>query len=310
MCDYPKSLPEFQKIFPDDDTCANWLFEMRWPDGFECPACGHKVCYALKTRKWLYECKGCQKQTSIRSGTMMQDSKLPLVTWFWAVYLMTSHSNGIAALQLQKQLALGSYRTAWLLLGKLRAAMVNPDRNLLSGLVEIDETSIRCRTKNDEVRRGRSHEGKLMIAGAVEVIDRDGKTHPGRIRLSEIPDYTTETLHDFVKSEVADGSTVKTDGLPSYNNLEGTEHDKQVVGEQLAHKVLPWVHRIFANLKAWELGVYHGLRPKHLQSYLDEFVFRFNRRRNRPSGLKSLLGLVMKSKPMTYNMLICPERCA
>ena len=147
MCDYPKSLPEFQKIFPDDDTCANWLFEMRWPDGFECPACGHKVCYALKTRKWLYECKGCQKQTSIRAGTMMQDSKLPLVTWFWAVYLMTSHSNGISALQLQKQLALGSYRTAWLLLGKLRAAMVNPDRNLLSGLVEIDETSIRCRTK-------------------------------------------------------------------------------------------------------------------------------------------------------------------
>ena len=310
MCDYPKSLPEFQKIFPDDDTCANWLFEMRWPDGFECPACGHKVCYALKTRKWLYECKGCQKQTSIRAGTMMQDSKLPLVTWFWAVYLMTSHSNGISALQLQKQLALGSYRTAWLLLGKLRAAMVNPDRNLLSGLVEIDETSIRYRTKNDEVRRGRSHEGKLMIAGAVEVIDRDGKTHPGRIRLSEIPDYTTETLHDFVKSEVADGSTVKTDGLPSYNNLEGTEHDKQVVGEQLAHKVLPWVHRIFANLKAWELGVYHGLRPKHLQSYLDEFVFRFNRRRNRPSGLKSLLGLVMKSKPMIYNMLICTERCA
>ena len=100
----------------------------------------------------------------------MQDSKLPLVTWFWAVYLMTSHSNGISALQLQKQLALGSSRTAWLLLGKLRAAMVNPDRNLLSGLVEIDETSIRCRTKNDEVRRGRSHEGKLMIAGAVEVI--------------------------------------------------------------------------------------------------------------------------------------------
>ena len=207
-------------------------------------------------------------------------------------------------------MALGSYRTAWLLLGKLRAAMVNPDRNLLSGLVEIDETSIRCRTKNDEVRRGRSHEGKLMIAGAVEVESRDGKTYPGRIRLSGIPDYTTETLHDFVKSEVADGSTVKTDGLPSYNNLVGTDHDKQVVGKQLAHKVLPWVHRIFANLKAWEIGVYHGLRAKHLQSYLDEFVFRFNRRRNRPSGLKPLLGLVMKSKPMTYKMLIGSEASA
>ena len=141
----------------------------------------------------------------------------PLVTW--AVYLSrTSHSNGISALQLQKQLALGSYRTAWLLLGKLRAAM-DPG-NLLSGLVEIDETSIRCRTKNDEVRRGRSHEGKLMIAGAVEVIDRDGKTHPGRIRLSEIPDYTTETLHDFGARLLT--ATVKTDGLPPQQHLEGT----------------------------------------------------------------------------------------
>ena len=310
MCDYPKSLPRFQKMFPDDDACANWLFEMRWPDGFECPACGHNDCCALKTRKWLYQCRSCRKQTYIRAGTLMQDSKLPLTTWFWAAYFAATHSNGISALQLQKQMALGSYRTAWLLLGKLRAAIVNPDRNLLSGLVEIDETSIRCRTKNDEVRRGRSHEGKLMIAGAVEVESRDGKTYPGRIRLSGIPDYTTETLHDFVKSEVADGSTVKTDGLPSYNNLVGTDHDKQVVGKQLAHKVLPWVHRIFANLKAWEIGVYHGLRAKHLQSYLDEFVFRFNRRRNRPSGLKPLLGLVMKSKPMTYKMLIGSEASA
>ena len=139
--------------------------------------------------------------------------------------------------------------------------MVNPDRNLLSGLVEIDETSIRCRTKNDEVRRGRSHEGKLMIAGAVEVIDRDGKTHPGRIRLSEIPDYTTETLHDFVTS--------KPMGSRPTTILRG-QNTTSRLGEQLAHKVLPWVHRIFANLKAWELGVYHGLRPK--RSHLDECV--------------------------------------
>ena len=240
----------------------------------------------------------------------MQDSKLPLTTWFWAAYLMATHSNGISALQLQKQLALGSYRTAWLLLGKLRASMVDPDRNLLSGLVEIDETSIRYRTKNDEVRPGRSHEGKLMIAGAVEVIIHGEKSYPGRIRMSEIPDYTAETLHDFVKSEVADGSTVKTDGLPSYNNIDGTDHDKQVVGDQLAHNVLPWIHRIFANFKAWEIGVYHGLRAKHFQSYLDEFVFRFNRRRNRPSGMKTLLNLVMKSSPMTYNMLVGVETCA
>ena len=310
MCDYPKSLPEFQKMFPDEDACATWLFEVRWPDGFERPAFGHKECFTFNTRKWLYQCKNCRKQTSIRAGTLMQDSKLPLTTWFWAAYLVATHSNGISGVQLQKQMALGSYRTAWLLIGKLRADMVDPGRNLLSGLVKIDETSICCRAKDEEVRRGRSHKGKLMIAGAVEVESRDGKTYPGRIRLSEIPDYTTETLHDFVESEVSDGSTVKTDGLQSYNNLVGTDHDKQVVGKQLAHKVLPWIHRIFANLKAWEIGVYHGLRAKHLQSYLDEFVFRFNRRRNRHAGLKSLLNLVMKSKPMTYNMLTGSETCA
>ena len=146
-----------------------------------------------------------------------------------------------------------------------------------------------------------------MIAGAVETETRDGNSYPGRIRLSEISDYTAQTLRSFVESEVTDGSTVKTDGLPSYNNLPGTDHDKQVVRNQVAHIVVPWIHRIFSNLKAWEIGVYHGLRAKHLQSYLDEFVFRFNRRRNRHAGLRSLLNLAMKSKPMTYKMLIGSE---
>ena len=239
----------------------------------------------------------------------MHASNLPLTTWFWTAYLMATHSNGISGLQLQKQLGLGSYSTAWLLLGKLRSAMVDPDRNPLSGLVEIDEASIRHRTGNGEVGRGRSHKGKLMIVGAVETETRDEKSYPGRIRLSEISDYSDQTLGSFVESEVAGGSVVKTDGLPSYNNLPGTDHDKQVVGNQLAHNVLPWIHRIFSNLKAWEIGVYHGLRAKHLQSYLDEFVFRFNRRRNRHAGLRLLPNLAMKCKPMTYSILIESEQC-
>ena len=137
-----------------------------------------------------------------------------------------------------------------------------------------------------------------MIVGAVETETRDEKSYRGRIRLSQILDYTAQTLGSFVESEVAGRSVVKTDGLPSYNNLPGTDHDKQVVGNQLAHNVLHWIHRIFSNFKAWVNGVYHGLRAKHLQSYLDEFVFRFNRRRNRHAGLRSLLNLAMKSKPM------------
>ena len=129
MSDYLKSLTEFQNLFPDEDACATWLFELRWPDGFECPACGHKECCALRTRKWTYQCKSCQKQTSVRAGTLMHASNLPLTTWFWAAYLVATHSNGISGFQLQKQLGLGSYRTAWLLLGKLRSLMVDPGRN-------------------------------------------------------------------------------------------------------------------------------------------------------------------------------------
>ena len=146
-----------------------------------------------------------------------------------------------------------------------------------------------------------------MIAGAVETETRDGNNYLGRIRLSEISDYTAQTLRSFVESEVTDGSTVKTDGLLSYNNLPGTDHDKQVVGNQLAYNVLPWIHRIFSNLKAWEIGVYHGLRAKHLQSYLDEFVYHFNRRRNLHAGLRSLLKLAIKRKSLNYKILIGSE---
>ncbi|WP_424832999.1 IS1595 family transposase [Ruegeria sp.] len=310
MTDYPKSLPEFQQRFPDDEACASWLFDLRWPNGFECPGCGHDKCWTLSCRSWTYECKGCRRQTSIRAGTLMHASNLPLTIWFWAAYLMATHSNGFSAVQLQKQLGLGSYRTAWLLLGKLRAAMIDPDRNPLSGLVEVDETSIRQRTGNGPVGVGRSHEGKLMIAGAVEIKGQGAKTHPGRLRLAVIADYTSETLHDFVATEIATGSSIKTDGLASYNNAPNMDHDRNVVGDQLAHLVLPWIHRVFSNFKAWALGVYHGLRAKHLQSYLDEFVFRFNRRRYRHAGLKTLLNLVTKRQPMTYKMLIGAEQSA
>ena len=151
---------------------------------------------------------------SVRAATLMHASNLPLMTWFWAAYLMATHSNGISGLRLQKQLRSGSYRTAWLLLGKPRSAMVDPDRKLLSGPVEVDETPIRHRTGNGAVGRGRSHMGKLMSVGAVENESRDEKSYPGRIRLSGISDYTAQTLGSFVENEVADGSVVKTDGLP------------------------------------------------------------------------------------------------
>ena len=151
MSDFPRSLIEFQQRFSDEEACAEYLFAARWPQGFVCPGCGTSKAWELQTKPWTWECAGCGRQTSVTAGTIMHHSKLPLTIWFWAAYLMATHSNGISALQLQRQLGLGSYRSAWLLCGKLRRSMVAPDRTTLAGLVEIDETEIPSRSKNDPV---------------------------------------------------------------------------------------------------------------------------------------------------------------
>ena len=215
---------------------------------------------------------------------------------------MATHSNGISALQLWRQLGLGSYKTAWLLCAKLRRAMVAPDRNPLAGLVEIDETTINHRTKEDAAGggQGRSHVGKLLVAGAVESVGRG----PGRVRLAPIGDFSAASLHAFIAASVTPAATIKTDGWPAYAGAADVDHQPHVIGPMAAHTVLPWIHRVFANLKRWALGVYHGLRRKHLGSYLDEFVFRFNRRRQRPAAFHSLLGISVRTPPVTYQMLI------
>lgn len=305
MTDFPRSLLEFQRGFPDDAACAAYLTAARWPDGFVCPACGSLKGWALTTKAWTHECAACRRQTSVTAGTVLHGSKLPLTVWFWAAYLMATHSNGISALQLQKQLGLGSYKSAWLLCAKLRRALVAPGREPLAGLVEVDETEIPCRAKDDPPTGagGRSGQGKLLIAGAVEV--RPGG--PARIRLAAIEDFSARSLHAFLATDLAPGATAKTDGWSGYPGAPGVAHEPHVIGPMAAHVVLPWVHRVFANLKTWALGVYHGLRRPHLQAYLDEFVFRFNRRRTRHAAFRTLLGVSLALKPATYNMLIAPE---
>jgi transposase-like protein len=215
---------------------------------------------------------------------------------------VATHTNGISARQLWPQLGLGSYKTAWLLLQKLRRAMVDPGREPLAGLVEVDETSIPFRTKDEPVaaRPGRAHEGKLLIAGAVEI---KGKG-PGRVRLAVIDDDSAATLSAFVAAAIAGGGSVVSDGWSGYATLKDVEHDPKVIGPMAAHVVLPWVHRVFANAKRWGLGVYHGLRRRHLQAYLDEFVFRFNRRRTPVAAFERLLGLAAMLQPAPYRMVI------
>ena len=238
----------------------------------------------------------------------MHAAKLPLTVWFWAAYLMATHSNGIAALQLQAQLRLGSYKSAWLLCAKLRRAMVAPGRAPLAGLVEVDETAIPLRRKDDPPAggHGRSPQGKMLVAGAVEVTDGG----PGRVRLAAIVDFSARSLHAFIKANLAPGATAKTDGWSGYAGASDIAHDPHVIGPMAAHIVLPWTHRVFANLKTWALGVYHSLRQQHLQSYLDEFTFRFNRRRSRHPAFRSLLAIAVAKTPATYNMLIKPEATA
>lgn len=222
-------------------------------------------------------------------------------------YLMATHSNGVSALQLQMQLGLGSYKLAWLLGAKLRRAMVAPGRAPLSGIVEFDETELPLRAKDDLVTGGgRSGKGKMLVVGAIEVAD--GAL--GCIRLTKIDNVSAAALHGFVAVNIVPGATIKTVGWSAYPGRPNVEHDPHVIGKMAAHIVLPWIHRGFSKLKTWALSVYHGLREKHLQSYLDEFVFRFNRRRTRHAAFRSLLAIGLVSKPVTYKMLVQPDAAA
>jgi hypothetical protein len=301
--DRPPSLQRFMADFPDDDACAAWLVRRRWPDGFVCLGCGSKRAWRLEAKPWTWECADCGRQTSATAGTIMHSTHLPLRTWFIAAHLVATHSNGMSALQLQAKLEIGSYKAAWLLLHKLRRAMVDPERDPLGGMVEIDETSIAYRTKDDPVAggAGRSHDGKLLVVGAVEC--KDGG-RPGRIRLSVIPDFSARTLKGFVADATCGGSTILTDAFSSYQGMAERTHLPKTVGVMAAHVLLPWIHRVFANLKRLALGVYHGFRRAHLQAYLDEFVFRWNRRRHYRVAFDMLLGIGVKTAPMSYRGLV------
>ncbi len=243
------------------------------------------------------------------AGTVLHGSKLPLTVWFWAAYLMATHSNGISALQLQKQLGLGSYKTAWLLCAKLRRAMVAPGRSPLAGLVEVDETEIPCRSEDDPLTGGggRSHQGKMPVAGAVEV--QDGG--PGRIRLIAIKDYAAKTLHAVIRDNHRPRRHRQDrwlGRLPRRCRASTTSPTSSARWPPTSS--CPGPIACSRTSRPGRSGVYHGLRRKHLQAYLDEFVFRFNRRRTRHAAFRSLLGIGLQLTPATYQMLIAPEATA
>jgi transposase-like protein len=230
----------------------------------------------------------------------MQDTHVSLTNGFWAAYLVSTLTPGISALQLKRQLGLGSYRTAWMLLHKLRRGMVNLQREPLHAKVEVDEVYIGGPEKG--LRGGRELANKALVVGAVEVRGEGS----GRVRLKLIPDASAASLTGFVKANVEPGAVVLTDGWPSYASLSemGYRHRPRVQGDpKRAEKLSPRIHRVFGNLKTWLRGTHHGVDNKHLQAYLDEFTFRFNRRRTPMAAFQTLLGLGSHQGPTTYHQL-------
>jgi hypothetical protein len=286
------SLLAFQQQFPDEAHCAQFLLERRWPDGFVCPECGGKRGHLLRSRAYTCECVACGKQTSVTAGTVMH--KLPLTVWFWAAHLMATQSNGMSAQQLK--LGLGSY--TWLLAQKLRRSMVDPEREPLKGIVEIDQSEMPFRA--DETFFEITKSGKMLVIGAVEIVDHTKPQKPkrfgakyldtmsGRVRLAAIPSNEATHIHAFIKANIAPGTTLVSDGHASYLGLADYRHDPRVVGSMAGHVPLKWIHRVFALLKRWSLGTY--LRRQHIDSYLNEFVFRYNRRFYRHVSFETVLG--------------------
>jgi transposase-like protein len=273
--EFPKNLPEFLERFGTEEACAEYLFHQKWPDGFKCSRCGCTQANLLSTRS-VYVCYGCRHHHSVTAGTAFHGTRKGLKQWFLALYLMVTSKQGLSAKELQRQLGLGSYKTAWTWLHKLRRCMVTPDRAPLSGTVEVDETWIGAPKPGTP---GRGAAGKTVVACAVE--KNEGRI--GRVRLAVIADCSADKLNSFVKGKLELESTVHTDGWRGYNGLErsGYVHMQNIIdgSQQKAHVLLPAVHRVFSLLKRWMLGTHQGaISRKHLQRYLSEFEFRFNRR--------------------------------
>jgi transposase-like protein len=305
--DYPRDLMELERRFGTEEACREYLTRLRWPDGFVCPRCQGRSGW-LATRQRLV-CGSCRYQASVTAGTIFQDTHTPLTLWFRAIWWVTSQKNGASAMGLQRVLGLGSYATAWTWLHKLRRAMVRPGRDRLRGRVEVDETYIGGR---EEGVRGRHTETKALVVIAAQ---EDGNGI-GRIRMRRIAKASAASLHAFVQEAVARGSTVHTDGWDGYAGLEskGYGHEVTVLhgrGKEAATELLPRVHRVASLLQRWLLGTHQGAvsRP-HLEYYLDEFTFRFNRRTSRYRGklFYRLLQQAVEVEPKPYKTMIAQAR--
>ena len=311
---FPRSLPEFQRLFPDDAACAAYLEKARWGDGFVCPHCQTAAePFRFTSRPGVLRCRKCRRDTGLTAGTVMERSHTSLGVWFWAAYLVASQTPGMSATQFQRQVGLSRYETAFQILHKLRAGMVRPDQDRIGSEacdhVEVDETWVGGRTRG----KGRGVHDKLLVASAVEVRQRKpgtkldkrkGGRYAGRVRLAVVPDRSAESLCGFVEGAVTSGASVITDDWSGYTSLAKRGYKHLAVAErgnsQVAEEYLPIIHLVFANLKTWLSGIHHGVSHQHLQAYLNEFTFRFNRRFYPFNAFRSLLGIAGDVTAPTY----------
>ncbi|HZL09183.1 MAG TPA: IS1595 family transposase [Prolixibacteraceae bacterium] len=274
---YPKDFQEFLNQFKSEEDCWNYIFELRWPNGYTCPRC-YSNKYWL-TEKRLIHCSSCENQTSITGGTIFQGTRKPLLLWFHIIWWVVAQKTGASASNLKDFMGFGSYETAWVWLHKLRRAMVRPDRDKLVGSVEVDETYIGGK-EIGKGKQGRGAETKTLVVVAAEC---KGK-QIGRVRFSCISDASGENLLRFIEDNIEPGSTIITDGWRGYSSLSQSKkykHESKIISGsgQEAHELLPHVHMVDSLVKRWINGTHQGnVSPKHLSYYLDEFAFRFNRK--------------------------------
>lgn len=308
-------------MFPDERSCLQFVIDSRWPSGQRrCPKCGSEDLYDRShDRIGGLQCKNCKYLFSATAGTVMENTKLPLSTWLQSAYLMVTDKRGLSAKQLQRDLGLKGYETAWSILQKLRVAMVAPERSRLTGRVEMDESYI---GGPQEGKRGRGAVGKYLVVGAVEVRAGNESTYPGRVRFRHIDNAIQPVLVDFAIDTVADGSTIVTDAFEAYGILPefGFPHEVESATHGLdPDAVLPHYHLAVSNLKTWLVGTFHGavgraagggIKGKHLQGYLNEFAFRFNRRHNLYAAFQTILGIAGRIHSPTRKALYAsgPER--
>ena len=304
---YPRSVGEFGSWFTSDADCLDYLEWLRWPAGFVCPTCGAAGGWRLGDGR--YRCLECRAACSVTAGTIFDRTRTPLTVWFTACWLFATQKDGISALSVQRALEIGSYQTAWAMLHRFRSVLVRPGRERLAGIVEVDETFIGG--EEPGLRGGRAKGKKSLVAVAVEVREPKGL---GRCRMAILADASSASLHPFIGGHVEPGATVITDAWQGYRGIDELGYHRDRRSQRAArlrgddpHALLPGVHRVASLAKRWLLGTHQGsVDEEHLQAYLDEFVFRFNRRTSRSRGLVfyRVLELAVGHEPVRYRDLI------